>query len=1489
MAVRARLPFVTVTGPDTERIEWQLDILDEGYTGTPLPLVGDGNSPVVIDYHKDDDIYKPIQGSSMRINLIVPNSIYVLPDFNAGREFQYEVRLRRVLADNSTVDYWCGYINPIESKESANTTPFPVSFTATDRLGALGDQSIIFANAQHDTSLVGYIGRALRQTGLDLPLYIDSGIRTADGDALLNTAANQFVFFDEDAFDLFSEGRSLGDRATLRESLRGVLRTFNCKIYQSEAKWWITNCSTHGSSTDVNTTYTQYVPDTGMTGRDTMNRFPGQPGYIPTANIEEYRPATASDPGGTTITVPTLRYDLDGSNTTDLSKAGDLKITLREALGSVEARPQDLVQDPLHPNTSFEDGAAGWENLGTEVPFVGSSPGVSLVDDSGTPTGQLAFTTRQGDFITGGRAMVTNRNRNRINDSGDAWFTSSVAVPGDINSPTTLSFNWKHRSTGSNMRDPRIPFRIRVELETPVDVQTLDTSTIASFLSGFSDQTVSRFYWNFQLEKWDTAPVTSLQRADDFNVGLNLSGAVVERTGTLNVNAARGLENDEWGEVSIQVPSYATFAPAFQSVDIPAANLFVDFYYPQGYRGTSGRRQAGDGTGRRIVIIDNVQLNDEFADNVDSPIFEYRQPSHNLTDDYAPSFTGSGPTTFRQYLTDRSATPVNVGPTSFWLKDETSTDGRSLEETITGLKLSDNKERLPYYEGNIINRTTTPLSQHHKINVNFPGYSENGVLILNGGSFDVKQNAYDFAGYIPQATALDSNDIYTPFNVDLIASRFRGARTKTRYILGVVVRGIDGTGVVADSVFVSNLMGGGIIDITADPGDVIQREIVFTPSTGFVTTLASTIVRPDSATEPRPLSVTFPTDESDNAIFRDQQATLSQSGATLGGSIVLPIEITVPNDDDFGQLHIDVGVGTFTAEDVPGITPASVVITNNIPNTLPASRTFDVSGIPGSVIPFSFAVSPSNPDTFELDASSVNPPSFSDTSLVAFPDEVLGGSVSIPFEYTVPTTTESVAVTITGSANPVSTATNPVFNFAVTTAGAPTNTTFFDASPVTHRNTPDSVVTGLQVIRPGNDYVIDAADFSANSTAGISNVRFTQAGQNVEMRYDVRIGSADTAGTITITAPTAATVEPFSLTFNPRNIGIEGATVSLTPSRQTYDVTDVNDSITPVVLTISSNDGMEFTASTQARVDVNEATVVTRDGTIVTLPESQFVVAAAAVPVVDGDLVFNISGTYPQGGDYVLDVNVDAQAANGPATAGSNFASGAGNTPQNPYVIPLAGGTFRIPVNANGSWAIETDETFLSLNTFNADETTGVAIFTATSSGANRTGIMRLLSEAGGNILDTFHIAQRPITVDDAQTATSASISVGSSGIIPGDGGSIPARVTVTGNVGWRLAFGAAGGSTAVLAPVESANFSDNAITPSISSGVGTTTFSISALPLSPGTNTGPSLALHVVRTDTLTSLGFVDVSQGSRISTDVVVVSALPANPIAGKVYIVT
>ena len=116
------------------------------------------------------------------------------------------------------------------------------------------------------------------------------------------------------------------------------------------------------------------------------------------------------------------------------------------------------------------------------------------------------------------------------------------------------------------------------------------------------------------------------------------------------------------------------------------------------------------------------------------------------------------------------------------------------------------------------------------------------------------------------------------------------------------------------------------------------------------------------------------------------------------------------------QLFVNAGSTLeFTPEATPGTVASSVVITNSGTNlAAPSSKTYDVSGVPGSTVHFTHHIGPvdSNWQVFggNFDAT------YSDNSLSNL--DAVGGpdGVSIDFAYSIPTTAESVPVTVTGNA-----------------------------------------------------------------------------------------------------------------------------------------------------------------------------------------------------------------------------------------------------------------------------------------------------------------------------------------------------------------------------------------------------------------------------------------------------------------------------------------
>ena len=131
MAVKYTLPFSTNNGSS---IEYELDIIDDGFTGTATNLKGQAN-PIEIEWKKDDDVYTPVIGSKANINLLIEDGD-TIDDFNAGTFYQYEVRLRYVGTGNSRHDVWRGWIQPNDGNENVGSYPLSVSYIATDHLGS---------------------------------------------------------------------------------------------------------------------------------------------------------------------------------------------------------------------------------------------------------------------------------------------------------------------------------------------------------------------------------------------------------------------------------------------------------------------------------------------------------------------------------------------------------------------------------------------------------------------------------------------------------------------------------------------------------------------------------------------------------------------------------------------------------------------------------------------------------------------------------------------------------------------------------------------------------------------------------------------------------------------------------------------------------------------------------------------------------------------------------------------------------------------------------------------------------------------------------------------------------------------------------------------------------------------------------------------------------------------------------------------------------
>ena len=1341
--------FDTIAGSD---IQYELDILrsyEEGTTpswfvdGAPpatKPLIG-GPEPITIEWQKDYNVYKPILGSSAKINLMVTNQ-QTYDDFNAGSRYEYQSRLRRRvnvlgsgtrvagttftqitgtdvavfnangymnvmisndrdgtvplldstnagrnvyastngganvvfvgtirtdtdlngnllrvrmdrngntqadadelnslvnpgaevwLADagdsgNATTfesgmvfdDVWCGFITPIDGTERVTTFPFGVSFSATDGIGLLEDAVVpeiddtvsgIFDDA-NDVSLIDVILYSLRQTGLDLPVYINSGISTASGDALINALANPYSFY---------TNLERTERQTLKDAFEGILSAFNSKLVQSNGRWYIYNASTHGGFTNESTWKTYTVVNSA---------------YVAGDDVTE-----------------TLGKSINSLDTTDLIPSNqDLVLNTRRPVGSIECSPKDFVARNIVSNGGFELEEEGWQK------------GATSYDD-------LDFSTTIR--LEGRRSITSNRNRRTLTEASDVWFESSTGYSVDSDAGLEINIDWLGSilvdSGNTGVRNVRLAYQVMFVPDTPFQGSELFLPVLGfGNIPSYNTFQTQALYWDFVNTEWIPSSNTFLpgSKSETFFREPHVTDVTKEVV-------AGPADVDTWLNEKINIDAPRDYYDAQDSAfyEIPDGKVYLRFFYPRGNRqqgsGKAQYRQHGIGSLR--AYVDNIQISSDFESQIESPTFERIQEDYTSTMTYEPTFASESHELIIQTLAEKE----------YWRTGNTldETLPKSLEEIGTQLKLNDFHEQFKYYEGSLINNTTTPLSPINKVSIAFNNYVETASCIFNGGMFKPKQNVFEVAMYVPNqvldiapTNRMDvTNDDYDPNtgellpgyyteNINLVATPFPGRSEKVSYVLAFDITAIDlddGNAVVANGLVPKEEY----ISLVGLPGDTITYDLILTPASGYIGSTSSIVVTNTDA-DPRP----------EYAIF--------DAGLTsIQGTLTLPITITFPEKSEYEILKATIGLTEFNAELLPDAVTYTVTTTNPDTTNLTLNKTvFTFTGLPGETLTQTLNIEPTDPRRHQLYSENFSTDPVGDTNFTV--DDPVGGGrlVSATITATLPTDTGLThSFNLIGAVSSIESDDDPHFNHVVT-FNTPANSSPFEISNTFRGGEGDVIPYRFTAIPDADFFFQSATGAFLSKSSGITDNGVVLDGQNLESTINVTIGATDiTTGVVTL-GGASTTEEPYSLQFVMNNIGLEGATITPGNVVRRFDESDFGDSIATFDITIMSGTGMEFTDSSQVAVDVNEAGVPIPGGTG-TLPESQFVVTDR--PVVNGNAVKRISGTFPSaGGDYVIPVNIAGTALLGVATTGS-FATDS-------VTIPLAGGLPKATFTANG-------------------------------------------------------------------------------------------------------------------------------------------------------------------------------------------------------------
>ena len=848
--------FDTTAGTD---IGWEVDILRSYRDDEPTPswvsnpvreLVG-SSEPVEIEYERDYDVYKPIQGSTANLNLIV-EYLGQYEDFSNGSPYEYQLRIRYRDADNNLQPYWCGFFSPLDSTELVTTFPFGASYTAVDGLGLLEQAAPERQYTDQNVNIFQtFIVPALAQTGLGLDIYVDSQITATgiNGDALTKAAASNFA--------RWKSIEQEGELFTYKELLEGYLLAFNCKVTQAFGRWYIYNASSLADTT------TWEVYDSEGTQE---------------ASVTE-----------------SLVKTIDGSDSQTLVPIEEgLQLNLRRPNGSVECRPNGLVERQFAANGNFNDGTTGWD-------IRGNSSQVNIVTES---DGNKKLTIYQNYFSS-----------STLFDNPLGFVRNADGYPIDGLADIEVKFDWI----------PEKIFEDAVELYWNVSAEfTAVTNNALTLPTGYNtaqyrgqyytnwlnynytpSTTTNTLYYNQQENKWSRSQHHShhVESASETNVLLNVS-----RT----------------------FPNPTSFYGEDGAINISNLKFYVTFF-ALGSR--DGKRRDGASLTRVRASLDNISVKNMFANDIITPTFERVQPEFTSTYAYTPLFASTIPGALYQKIVQNDFTRDNVS---------LDTD-KTLEQIGTQLKLNDFREQFRYYEGALINTSTVPLSNINKVFLNWGsvGYTESAAGIMNGGTFKPKSNVFDTSFYIPNQSGdqspqdFDGTEGYSEVNVDLIPEQFPGRSEQIVYTVAHRVNTVDGNGDEVQNGLVPDQPFHQIIGL---PGTKQTIKLTLFALDGYGADTQETMIAPDSILMP------------------EAEAVEVSSIETNGRNAELTLTITLPERSEFEELFINGVLEAFTADNREY--DVTFLLDSSVTNASITSTMRGLRGGPGSVTFVEAIISP---------------------------------------------------------------------------------------------------------------------------------------------------------------------------------------------------------------------------------------------------------------------------------------------------------------------------------------------------------------------------------------------------------------------------------------------------------------------------------------------------------------------------------------------------
>ena len=985
-----------------------------------------------------------------------------------------------------------------------------------------------------------------------------------------------------------------------------------------------------------------------------------------------------------------LRYNINGTNTQDLVPSNeDLVLNTRRPYGSIECSPEGLF------SRDIENG--GFEIVNEDATFspVGFSPG---------PTeGPLRTSTNIRQ--SGERSLFTPHNTFEIDTTNDVWFRNTNGIVTDSTAPIEVSFDYL---TYERVEDTLLSIGFAYQISFVPD----------------NEYKVSIPYFDLTLQNYVIGEVTAQElfyNADDSEWYVVSTETPAANFGFFTEKTEFPIDSGVWLEESQTLSRPAIYDSIKKEIVPPGpGKLYIRAFFPRA--ATLSGSIVNNGDAVMDFFIDNLSIRNMFANDITDPTFEAVQDNYTSTFTYNPGLASSTNDRLVQTLFEKDYRRTNT----------TAQDIETLEQIGTQLKLNDFRSQFRYYEGSLVNLTGAPLSPHHKVLVDWgvDVYQETASCIINGGRFNVKANQFEVAMYVPVQETDVVNEYYLE-NVDLIPMPFPGLSDKRTYTLNVEATTVDDMGVTVPNGLVPVMPS---YQWTGSPGDKRQVEIALQPIMDMGAASATTI---DPAPE----------------YLSDIMYTINGSNLRVNALLTIPEETTLETLNISGvirdftpEANADVVSHTilfYRPDDSNVLNPTGDAVTETSPITGLATNYIRTSvgaaGIHLSQQQIIYAIEAVEGRVM-TNVQETHTGGSLGIGVVSGNEE---RTAMISFDFTVPGTPSTISVFLDNTTTNDASGAVAIITKTLTITNNVANTTIEDGS--TSGDTTTIEFKGTEgdfrrqniTVKPTNTRYIQSLTTTPGPTAGTPPVPVdgliigtpTPSGEDWEIPVEVSIvdNTVQPSFTIDGTVP----VEPYSITFNVNNLGLNNAEIPMNSvqHRITFDEGDFGMDFPratdePLLVTVQPTGNNVFTASVapyDIEIDINEAaatvtTVVDGMTNTVTraLPEIQFSPGTIVLQP-DGSYVFPIGGTFPTredgGGQYVLDVNIiNSATSNGGSGGGPTEAEATHNTtlvpltpgypvsteyPRGACGIGAGGGTAQFRLIADGSWEISNIEILL--------------------------------------------------------------------------------------------------------------------------------------------------------------------------------------------------